>query len=305
MSVGSQARRRGRPRKKAESEVAPVQRQRLEVIERAAFWGGSVGRQVLVDAFSLHKNHVSKDFNLYEEIAPANLMYDNRAKCYLPSASFQPKLAQMDPSAFLQELLLSEGRTTAERLASLGVAIEVASVPQLQAKVTGDVLAEFTRAMARQSGLVVRYQSLRSDEPKDRIFWPHTLVNSGYRWLGRGWDETQRGFIYLAVGRVLDVQPREAPPPAGPKSDTLWNEYRELEVIPGRWLSRSARQVVAMEYGMTQEGDDYLLRLPVRRAMVAFALDRLRLRPGDSGPRKGLPIELRNMADVLQDDRKD
>lgn len=305
MAGESRTRGRGRPRKVMNGQVAPFQRQRLEVIERAAFWGGTVGRNVLVEAFNLHKNHVSKDFNLYEEIAPDNLRYDTRAKCYFPTLDFRPKLVQINASSFLQDLLLSEGRTPTERLASLGVAIDVASVPHLQDRVESEVLAAFTRAMARHSGLIVTYQSLQSDEPAERRFWPHTLVDSGYRWLSRGWDQTQAAFNYLALGRVLKVRPDEAPAPADQNADSLWNEYRELEVIPGRWLSRSAKQVVAREYGMQQEGEEYLLRFAVRRAMVAFALDRLKLRPEDCGPRKRLPVELRNLEEVLQDDRKD
>jgi hypothetical protein len=62
--------------------------QRLRLIDMLAEHYGTVNRQPIVDFFGVSTPQASKDFALYQELAPANLHYDLKAKAYRRTDAF-------------------------------------------------------------------------------------------------------------------------------------------------------------------------------------------------------------------------
>mgnify|MGYP003652031510 CR=1 FL=1 len=61
---------------------------RLRLIEFLAVHYDSVGRDQLVDYFGISPPQATRDFRLYKELAPDNLLFDESAKKYKKSHGF-------------------------------------------------------------------------------------------------------------------------------------------------------------------------------------------------------------------------
>src|SRR3954451_3097174 len=87
---------------------------RLEFIEFRLFWEGGVNRSDIINMFGVSVPQASKDLTLYQERAPANAVYDKRAKRYVAGAGFTPIFLNPDPGGYLSRLRsLADGLTDA------------------------------------------------------------------------------------------------------------------------------------------------------------------------------------------------
>jgi hypothetical protein len=68
--------------------LTPATAARLHLIECLVAHYGSVNRAVLGDACGLAPAQVSRDLALYQQLAPANLVFDGSSKTYLRGAGF-------------------------------------------------------------------------------------------------------------------------------------------------------------------------------------------------------------------------
>ena len=62
--------------------------QRLRLLEFLAIHYDSVARKQLTDYFNISAPQATRDFKLYKELAPDNLIFDNSAKKYKKSHNF-------------------------------------------------------------------------------------------------------------------------------------------------------------------------------------------------------------------------
>ena len=81
-------------------------RQRLILIEARLIWAGCLTTQDLRGAFGISRSQASKDIALYESLAPDNLQYDLRGRCYRAARSFQPRFLHGTSREFLRALRL-------------------------------------------------------------------------------------------------------------------------------------------------------------------------------------------------------
>ena len=70
------------------SDISYAVEQRLRLIEFLAVHYDSVGRDQLIDYFGISAPQATRDFRLYKELAPDNLLFDESAKKYKKSHSF-------------------------------------------------------------------------------------------------------------------------------------------------------------------------------------------------------------------------
>ena len=66
------------------------QRQRLAYIDFCLLFKGAIHRQDLINRFEVGLSAGSRDFTLYKELAPDNLVYDPREKRYFQTENFIP-----------------------------------------------------------------------------------------------------------------------------------------------------------------------------------------------------------------------
>jgi hypothetical protein len=90
---------------------------RLEFIDFLLFWGGRINRSDLTDRFGISTPQASADLARYQELAPANLVYDPSLKCYLATPEFRSVFDVENSDSHLAQLrsiasgtIRSEGR---------------------------------------------------------------------------------------------------------------------------------------------------------------------------------------------------
>ncbi len=263
-------------------------------------WTGQVGRRAVAQTFDVSVGHVTQDFRRYREMAPSNLSYDVKEKCFRPTDSFHPVFDVDGPSDVLRTIAATASLPSQDRSRLLGFALPADTVHPLPTAIEQGILSTICRAITTGTGVAVNYQSMNTPEPVTREFAPRALIFSGQRWLVRGWDGLHASFRDLALGRLLCVT--SIPEFAQHKRDDQWHDSVTLHLSLIEGLSASQAQVTAREFGMVLKGETFLVPIEARQAMVPYILDHLRLRPSDSQGAV-LPIQLINYNAIKAFDR--
>ncbi len=77
---------------------------RLEFADFRLFWEGRINRGDLTDYFGISTPQASADIARYQELAPDNITYNTRAKCYVAAAEFRPVFEVGDSDRYLAPL---------------------------------------------------------------------------------------------------------------------------------------------------------------------------------------------------------
>jgi hypothetical protein len=248
---------------------------RQRFIEARLFFDGRVNRSDLVAAFGISVPQASADLALYQRTAPANIVYDPRAKAYLAGPDLRPVHGEPDPAAFLARALAG---------GAAGVAADAA--PQPVRLLPAAAVRAVASALRGRRALPVRYQSIGERPPEWRRITPGAFATDGTRWHVRAWCHTRLQHRDFLLPRMLEfAAPEETP---SPPPDEDWLRRISLRLVPAARLSAESRAIVARDYGMT----DGVLDMPVRVAMLPYAWRRLNLARGD-----GL-TELANRAEI-------
>lgn len=225
------------------------QRQRLMLLEARVIWAGQLSTRDLREAFGISRAQASKDFALYQELAPRNLHYDLSAKCYRPTGRFEPLLLHGTAREFLQ-VLRNRGLGTDSPLAVIadGVApVEILDPPEREFDVR--ILQRVTLAVRSQRWLRIEYQSMSHPEPRELLIAPHALGHAG-RWHARAWSMTHEDYRDFLLSRIRGVP--ELGEPAGERAgdDWDWNNFVTVRVAAHPGLSAPQRQVVEADWNM-------------------------------------------------------
>ncbi|AWU95608.1 WYL domain-containing protein (plasmid) [Azospirillum ramasamyi] len=246
---------------------------RLRWIDDRLYWHGSFRRSDMVTRFSLSPQQASADISQYQQIVPANAVLDPSTKGYVRAEGFQP-LFLKDAFAWMRQ-----GRETGD----LSV-LPCESVPIPARRADAEIMMALIGSYETRTALSIRYQSLTSAEPSQRVICPHHIVDHGPRVHVRAWDDRRRIFTDFVVGRILSAEPEPSYPWVDQIADTLWHETVTVRLAPHPGLSATQRAVVEREHCM-HDGE---VAVPVRKAMVLYFLDGLGLldavREGDGTP---------------------
>jgi hypothetical protein len=245
---------------------------RYEFIEFRLFWTGRLNRADVIEAFSLSQQQASADINAYLEGRKSNLVYDKSAKCYRRGKNFRPRFYTPDAAEFLAQLRAVEDGLLAPDHSWIAVFPDYAGTPVPARGVDPEILRDVYAAIVERHGLTVTYQSLSRPEPSERVIEPHALAFDGFRWHARAFCCKDRVFKDFLLSRILSVGV-ETQREADPAEDRDWQEIVTLEVGPHPGLSDAQKRVFAMDYGMV----DGVAEIPVRRALLYYALKRLGL----------------------------
>lgn len=248
------------------------QRQRLRFIESMALWEGAVPRQRLCDVFGVSANHITKDLRLYRDLLPNNLDYDPSSRTWRPSHRFRPAISSGSPEEYLGLLRLSLDSDGVIGLPSLEASVPAATVAAPHWPADAKPLRCVTRAAREGSGVWVRYQSMTSPEPDERVLWPHALVYAGFRWHVRAYDQKGERFGDFVLPRILDAASRTGPSPVPAKDDADWTTMKQADVVPNPKLSKAQQAAIAREYGMTKEASGWCWSVTMRQCLVPYFL---------------------------------
>lgn len=237
---------------------------RQRFIDARLFWDGRVNRADLVEAFGISVPQASADLSLYQRIAPANMVYDTRAKAYLAGDGFRPVHGEPPADAFLARALAG---------GAAGVAADAAPLPARQ--LPADAVRRLAQAMRAGQAIAVLYQSVADRPPAWRQLTPGAFATDGMRWHVRAWCHTRQQHRDFLIPRMLEFGATASVP--APPEDADWQRRVTLCLIPARRLPAAVRQVIARDYAMR---DDQAV-LPVRAAMLPYAWRRLGLDRND------------------------
>ncbi|HBP1947089.1 TPA: WYL domain-containing protein [Pseudomonas aeruginosa] len=244
-------------------DLTQPQRDRLAFVELRVRFIGDIRRQDLVSRFGIQSAAATRDLAIYKELAPGNIDYDTKAKCYVLGEDFKP-LFDFPPERVLSWLTQGFGDGEPSQLKAW-VASEIPSRlthPDL------DVLACVTRAIHQECPIRVEYHSISSGQTERQIV-PFALIDNGLRWHVRAFDRKSQEFRDFVITRIKGpvlLRDEEVQAHERGDQDIQWTRIVELELIPHPDQPRS--EVTEMDYGMR----DGVLRMKLRAATAGYIL---------------------------------
>lgn len=245
---------------------------RLEFIEFRLFWEGHVNRGDLMEAFGVSVNQASTDLNRYIGMAPDNMVYDKSARTYIRGSKFAPLFLKPDASRYLSQLRSVADGILDRADAWIGQFPPYDAAPTPVRGVNAKTLRSVLAAIRQSEAIEVKYQSLSRPEPRWRWIAPHAIAFDGFRWHARAFCLADQSFKDFLLSRIIETRGTK-PSAVGADDDTDWNEQVTLEIGPHPELSETQQKVIALDYGMRGGR----AKIPVRKALVYYALKRLGL----------------------------
>jgi hypothetical protein len=267
--------------------------QRLAFVEERLFWVGEVNRTDLVRRFGVSMSQASGDIGRYLALAPPGLTYNKSAKRYVAGEDFRPVLAEPDARRFLGELRLADLGILAAGDTMLGALPPFAATPVPERAVDPMLLRAVLRAIRERGALGILYQSMSRPGPARRVIEPHALAYDGFRWHTRAFDRESSDFRDFVLGRASKPK-AEGPARSAPANDKAWNTIVKLVIAPHPGLTHEQQRAIATDYNIRGGS----AALPVRQALLFYALKRLGLDVPDARPPHEQHIVLVNRKEI-------
>lgn len=261
------------------------QRRRLRFMESLVYWEGSVQRDRICSVFQVSENHLSRDFRLYRNLFPGNLIYEPSRKRYEPMPKFQPRMTSGSAAEYLGSLRLSA--EVHGNVLDLPGPQASDVVPLHSGGVGVGTLRAVTQAIAEGRSVAGTYQSMREPDPTSVCLWPRALVFSGYRWHARAYesDGGKYGDFVLARLKISSrTNAEESESMLSLPKDTAWETRITVEVQPAAHWSVSQQEAIGREYGMTHAKSGWRWSVRLRECLVPyfFLLHRLDVQDKES-----------------------
>lgn len=208
-----------------DSQLSYGQRERLTYIDFCLEFFGSIARNDITERFQMGLASSSRDFALYKELAPDNLVLKHETKRYYRTESFH-RLFEHNTETVLSNFAVNISGN--EPLVPLTV-VKAASL--ITAK--SEIVAALSRAIFTQQALQIEYASLSSGISQRDIV-PHAFLNSGTRWHVRCFDRKSSQFRDFVCSRIIDIKPSTLPPTQSEKAecDSEWQQEVTLLLVP-------------------------------------------------------------------------
>jgi predicted DNA-binding transcriptional regulator YafY len=265
---------------------------RLEFIDFRLFWEGAINRADIMEQFGVSVPQASKDLSLYQEQAPANIVYDKSEKRYFVSSEFKPTFFQPDADAYLSQLKSIAEKSLKPEETWLSDIPAYDSMPIPHRQVDPVILQKIIAAIRSGSAIEIKYQSMSKDKPKPMLRWitPHAFGNDGFRWHVRAYCSIDGRFKDFLLSRILEIKDMKPAEIQG-KEDKEWHEVFEVTLIPNPALSEEQRKMIAQDYGM-KKGE---ITIQVRCSILYYFKKRLRLDVAEAldEPREA-PVVIKN-----------
>ena len=254
------------------NEIKWATRQRLQYIELIAYYTGVVTRSDVAQAFGISDAAATKDLKFYNDIAPENLMYKHSVFGFVPSNAFKEVFADLSPAVVLPmiEANLTVAGGPNQQLSVFGIPIDGLVLPnRLPEK---SVLAQITRAIHNNKKLKVSYHSLsKRDSSHERLIEPHSLVNTGFRWHVRAYNEETFDFRDFVLSRFVSAECLATAAESSAQYDDDWSEIISLKLSPHPKLDDENRASLLIDYGSNKD----IIEIKIRRALIGYLLQQL------------------------------
>ncbi|GHC37646.1 WYL domain-containing protein [Aidingimonas halophila] len=271
---------------------------RYRLIEILALWEGRITASQLGTAFDIGRQQAQKMIRQYRKQAPANLIYDNSRKGFIPQDTFQPCYTLGKVEEYLH--FLGSNTQLDSPFAGLGIGVaNTESLPLPSRQLSPAVVRALVKAARQNERLEVNYASFRAPEGEDRIIVPHTLVFAAGRWHVRAFCEKHQDYRDFVLSRFRDI-PEACGAMLGTHDQTHdqdWQTYVDVCLIPDQRLPEAERRLIEADYGM----EAGRLVLNCRGPLVLYALLTIGVNPNHSEPEpRAQQIEIANRAELSE-----
>ncbi|HIF51539.1 MAG TPA: WYL domain-containing protein [Thiotrichaceae bacterium] len=254
------------------NEIKWATRQRLQYIELMAYYTGVVTRSDVAKAFAISDAAATKDLKFYNDIAPENLIYKHAVFGFVPSSEFKEVFADLSPATVLSmiesNLTVAGGPNPDESV--FGIPVESMILPSRLPDKT--VFAQISRAIHGKKKCQVSYHSLSNKEStQKRMIEPHSLVNTGFRWHVRAYNEDTFDFRDFVLSRFVSAECLDADAESSAQYDDDWSEIISVQLTPHPKLDKEKQSSLLIDYG----SDDDVITIKVRRALIGYLLQQL------------------------------
>ena len=242
-----------------------AQQQRLAFIDFKLMFVGHFTRSEVVEHFKMGLSNATRDINLYKELAPQNLVYDNAEKRYFQTNNFKP-IINHNANESLNKLA---SQLSGEDSVINGMSIPFEMPSQLIAPDAG-IIAVLTQAALNKKAVKVGYVSLSNGE-STRTIVPHSIVDNGLRWHIRAFDFQSNEFRDFVISRIVKAQlsDKKVSEQHQSISDKQWMRFVPLELVPHPKNVQHPK-AIELDYSMTNGK----LLLEVRAALTGYVLRR-------------------------------
>jgi len=244
---------------------AYAQRERLAFIDFRLQYQGSIARGELMEHFGTAVASSTRDFTLYRELAPDNLVLRHENKRYYRTEQFEA-LFHHDTSAALNTLAhgFGDGVTSPREVCGFCEDAPDLIVPPR------DILATLSRAISQGKAVTLTYLSLSSG-CSQRVIVPHSMVNNGQRWHVRGYCRKHRQFRDFVCTRITDscIVNSDVAENELQTADTEWSKHLTLELVPHP--GHDHPEAIALDFSMSRMGTLSKNAQPVRRVTIRAA----------------------------------
>ena len=241
------------------------QKQRLAYIDFKLLFVGQITRNEVVTKFEKGMSGATADLNMYKELCPDNMFYDNKKRMYIQSDQFIP-LFTHDPRKTLLKLAnqITDGYDAIGEVTFPVEAPSQLNVPDIF------IVARLVQSIINQKPVSIIYTSLSSGSAARELV-PHSIVDNGLRWHVRAYDRKSNSFRDFVLTRIskVTIKQQNIEQYEDKLEDNQWMRMMPLQLIahPKNVQHPTA---IAMDYGM----NNGVLELNVRAALAGYLLRR-------------------------------
>ena len=253
------------------SEMKWATRQRMQFIEVMAYFSGVVTRSDVAKAFAISDAAATKDLKLYGEIAPENLQYKHSVFGFVPTAAFSPAFADLSPATVLPLLEANQTISGSPNPDESIFEIPTANMQLPNRLPNKEVLCQITRAIYGHKQLKVNYRSLTDNKKSSRVIEPHSLVNTGFRWHVRAYNQDTFDFRDFVLSRFEEANCLSIDAESRASYDEDWTEVITLKLSPHPKLDEKQQMSLLIDYN----AKDDVIEVKLRRALIGYLLRQL------------------------------
>lgn len=241
-------------------------RKRLQFLEFKLYWEGRVNRGDLTAEFGISIPQASVDFTKYQEMAPQNITYNSSAKYYVPTDKFAPIFIELSANAYFSTILCPP----VENITTCG-SDYVGVAPNPSRVIDLDVLRTLVQAIKNKQIVSLDYRSFNNSQPGNtRLISPHAFGTDGSRWHVRAYCHESNIFKDFVLGRIASAS-TASESDVDANSDYKWFNYIDVIIGPNPKLNEAQKNIVVMDYGMT----DFELKFKCRIALLYYLVKKL------------------------------
>ena len=253
------------------SDMKWATRQRMQFIEVMAYFSGVVTRSDVAKAFAISDAAATKDLKLYGEIAPENLQYKHSVFGFVPTAAFSPAFADLSPATVLPLLEANQTISGSPNPDESIFEIPTANMQLPNRLPNKEVLCQITRAIYGHKQLKVNYRSLTDNKKSSRVIEPHSLVNTGFRWHVRAYNQDTFDFRDFVLSRFEEANCLSIDAESRASYDEDWTEVITLKLSPHPKLDEKQQMSLLIDYN----AKDDVIEVKLRRALIGYLLRQL------------------------------